>query len=1078
MRLVDACVDRPVRVWVGILLAALFGVLAYVSMPVQLVPTTDRPEVTVETPYPGAAPLEVEQQVTDALEEKLNSVEGVTEISSTSREGSSSVVLKFDWGTDKDVARLDVSEKLGLVQDLPDDVERSVIRAVNSDEESPIAWIVVDTTEDIADISDEIEDVSKARIERVPGVGSVMFHGGQKREVHVVLDLAALSSRGIPVAAVRDALVRENRNERGGTYEEGKTRWVVRTVGQFEDLDDLRDTVVATGAGGTPVLVRDVAEVRFGHRKRDAIVRQDGKPALVMGVLRRTGANVVEVMKALKEEIRRQNETLFRGRDVRLVQVYDETDYIEDAKSLVTDNLLWGSLLATVVLLIFFRSVTSTLIVGFSIPVSLVTTFVVLQALGRTLNIISLAGLAFACGMVVDNAVVVIENVYRHRQMGKGAVAAARDGTTEVWGALVASTLTTLAVFVPIIFVKEEAGQLFRDIAIAISAAVGLSLLVAVTVVPMLSARILGVGTGRQLKGRWAPLDPASWGRAFVRGTGAMVAWLERGVLRRLAYLAVVIGGSIAAFFWLLPPIDYLPQGNRNLVLALARVPAGYGLAEQDRIVGQVEARVLRDPRVQRIFSVVATQVSLIGVIVKPEAADLRGMQSVVGTLWGMTSGIPGAQFFVTQTPIFRRGSQFLGGTSAEIAVRGADLSSLAEAAARVEGACRSVPSVLFVRSSYDFGNPEMRVVVDRAKAADLGLRVQDVGYAVATLVDGTRAGVFRERGKERDVRLVGPGEGEGGGASDLSRLRLTTPRGASVPLSDVARIAPSEGPTKVEHRDLDRSITLTVGFRDGVALGEALADLEAKVLGTVRPSLPPGTTVEAAGQARDLDRTWGALSLSFGLAIAIIYLLMAALFDSFLYPLVILMAVPFAMTGGVLGAAVAHHYEPTVKMDVITMLGFVILAGTVVNNSILIVHQALNFKRQGLGLSEALVESVKSRIRPIFMTVVTTVLGMLPLALSSGSGSELYRGLGAVVTGGLVVSTLFTLTVTPSLMSLGFDLKRVLAPVGRLFVPALAEAPARRATPDAPPPQRLPDRAVPAVESVSVDADEHEERP
>lgn len=1021
MKLIEFCVKYPVTVLVAVLLAILFGVISLFRIPVQMIPTVDRPEITVETEYPGASPLEVEQEVTDRQEEKLNSVENLQEITSTSIEGKSTIVLKFDWGVNKDVARLEVSEKLDLVKDIPQDAEEPVIQAVNTDEETPIAWIVIETKRDLNEVWEEVEDVIKPRLERVSGVGAVWRFGGQDREVHVVLDHKAMSARGIPIAQVRDAILRENRNIKGGNIDEGKRRYVVRTLGQFTDIRQVEDIIVRQDRGG-PVYVKDIAQVRFGHEDRDFAVRVWGKPTIGIGVLRRTGANTLEVMRGIKEEIAYLNE-IYKGKGIRLQQVYDETDYVYDAINLVRSNLFYGAALATVVLLLFLRNPRSIFIIGFAIPISIIATFVFLDTLGRSLNIVTLAGLAFATGMVVDNSIVVLENIFRHRQLGKGRLRAALDGAQEVWGAVLASTLTTLAVFIPVIFVKEEAGQLFRDIAIALSVAVGLSLVVSVTVVPMLSARLLTMGNpGFVSKGlSWlSPLDRI--GSGFVASVTGLLNWLRQSVRRRVAVVFGIVLASIGFSYLLMPPIDYLPQGNRNLIYVVVRTPPGFNIDQKEETIKELESRFLAIPEIERIFAVIRLENPIMGAIVRREHADLVGMRRVIEEMRKRSGGIPGVEkVLITQAPLFRRRGAWFGGTNIEIDVKGDDLETIRRLSEELEASLKELPEVNFVNSSFEWGNPELQVRVDREKAADLGLSVAEVGYVVETLVEGTKAGVFREGGKELDIKLKGSTQ-EFTRTQDLDAILLSTPAGRLIKLSDIALVEEEAGPTKVEHIDLDRAIKLTANIRGDVPLEQAVREVNRKAVDRVRQALPLGYTIDVSGQAKDLTVAWDAFKWTFLLAVIVIYLLMGSLFESWVNPFIILFTVPLAATGGILAVRLAHAFEPAIKMDVITMLGFIILAGIVVNNAILIVHQALNNMHEGYPPQEALLESVRTRIRPIFMTTTTTVFGMLPLVLSRGAGSELYRGLGAAVLGGLSLSTLFTLVLVPALYSLWLD--------------------------------------------------------
>jgi HAE1 family hydrophobic/amphiphilic exporter-1 len=1015
------------------ILTVIFGVISLYRIPLQMTPTVDRPEITVETDYLGAAPQEVEEEVTNRQEERLNSVEALAEITSASTEGKSRIVLRFDWGTNKDLARLDVSEKLDLVQDLPPGAEAPVIRAVNSDEETPIAWVTVETSRPINEVREEVEDVAKARLERVEGVGAVWLFGGQEREVRVYLDPSRLAARNLTVTQVRDAILGENRNTRGGNLDEGRRRYVVRTVGQFTSLDHLRDVIVARpGASAAPVYLRDVASVDFGYKEPQGLVRRMAHDTVALGVLRKTGANTVEVMKRVRTELDYLNR-LYAGKDLRFDQVYDETRYIDQAIRLVTDNITSGAVLAALALLIFLRNAWTVGIMAITIPIGVVATFVFIYAFGRSLNIIMLAGLAFAVGTVMDNSIVVLENIFRHRSMGKGPFEAAVDGTGEVWGSMLTSTLTTLAVFVPIIFVEQEAGQLFRDIAIALALVNALSLLVTFTVTPMMAARFLRMpapAAGASRWGRAIDLITFAWlGRAIAGGFERFLSWLNRGVLRRIGTAIGIVGASVAAAWLLMPPVDYLPQGNQNFIFGIVKTPPGLNLDDKTRMVREIEGRVLGMPQLENFFAVVRGEDPFVGAIFRPEHSSIRAMQAGLAEFRQRTFGLPGViGVFVAQVPLFPRSrSGFFGGVNVEVDVRGDSLEQIQRVSGALHQQMSRLPFVNFVNSSFDLGNPELQVRPDREKARALGLTAADVGYVVETMVAGSQAGFFRDRGKELDLTLIS-GTGTRTPSDELGRLNLAVPGGRVVKLGDVAGIEPATGPTKIDHTDLDRSITLTANVNPAVPLGQAIERIETQVVAPARASLPLGYAIDLTGQAEDLAVTFDALKWSFLLAVVITYLLMCSLYESWSLPVIVMFSVPLAMTGGVLGLKLVNALEPTVKMDVVTMLGFIILAGVVVNNAILLVDVALQAMQAGADPKTAMRESATTRLRPIAMTAVAAVIGLLPLVVSSGAGSELYRGLGAVMIGGLSLSTVFTLVLIPVLFTLWFDLRTALA--------------------------------------------------
>jgi HAE1 family hydrophobic/amphiphilic exporter-1 len=1016
MLLVQASLKNRTAVVVVCLLVLLFGAIALRRIPIQLTPTVERPVITIETLYPGAAPMEVEQQITVPMEEQLNAVENLRRLTSSSQENMSRISLEFDWGVNTDLAVTDIRDRLDLVDDLPDDSERPQISTGGGSRGSVVFWAVGRETSDVLALNDlrkVADDLIVPRLRRVEGVADVLRFGGQEREIQVVLDLEALRARGLTIAQVRSAIRSENRNVRGGDLETGRTRYIVRTVGQFSSVDELANMLITRGGEGE-VRLRDVAEVIDGHEDNDFEVRFNGEPAIAFGMVRKTGANAITVVRGIREAIDELN-TQIESRGINVRPAYDETEYIWDSIRMVVISMLIGAAMATVMLYIFLRSLSSTMIIATIIPVALLGSIILLWATGRTINIVSLAGLAFASGMVVDNAIVVLENIYTKRQRGLGHGVAADRGTVEVWGAILASTLTTLAVFTPIVLIKEESGQLFADIALAISFAVASSLALALYVIPAASSKFLHIARG---EGR---LSLAFIGSGFARGYRSVL-----GVILRSATVRVGVIGLLVAIFavstLIIPPAEYLPNGNRNLMFTFIRMPPGLTLGETDRLMSQIERRFLSHPSRDRMFAVARRGAPIMGFIVRKEEADRENMQRVLGELRDMAQGLPGAFAFVSQAGLFQRG--FSGGKSVTVDISGPDLRELIRISQEVERAIGNIDGVERTDSSFQAGNPELQVEIDAERAAELGLTISDVAAVVETAVGGVDVSLFREGGDDYDIVLKSD-ESILENPDSLREVRVTAPSGRTLPLSAVARVIETHGPTEIQHIEMDRSITLTVNFGQDVALQTVIETIERDVAEPLRARLPPAYGITFSGSADDLARTARVLAPTIALAIVITYLLLAALFQSFLYPIVIILSVPLAWTGGFLGLTLMSGQA---EFNVITMFGFVILIGIVVNNAILIIAQTLNHMRlEGRSPRKAIEEACMDRLRPIFMSTLTSILGMLPLALGTGNGSELYRGLGIVVVGGLALSTLFTLLLVPAVFIFFIRVREIL---------------------------------------------------
>ncbi len=929
------------------------------------------------------------------------------------------------------------------------------------------------------------EDTIEAEFERVPGIANGNVYGGQDQEFRVEVSPSRLASFGVTLDELRAVLITQNQNTSAGDISEGRQRNVVRTLGQFQSPEQVEETIIATREN-SPIRIRDVATVGVAYKKPDGVVRQMGLNALAINAQQAPHTNIKEVMGPPRDDLdlNRDGEitslelaecTRIYGRNLRIAceelnlgilqqkglymeQVYDQTEYLDSATALVESNVYAGGTLAIVILLLFLKSVRSVVIIGLSIPISVIATFMFVKLFGRSINVISLAGMAFAVGMVADNAITVLENIYRHFQMGKTPREAALQGTTEVWGAVLAATLAMIVVFVPVIFVQGQAGQLFRDISIAIACSVGISMIVSITVIPAATCWLLSHQKSEGLEydtsfgwsGLFGLVRIAHWlNEAFARWMRVLMS--ARGSwLWRLGVVSLFCAGSVWSSILLWPDTEYLPTGNRNLIIAILLPPPGYNIDKMILMGEDIERRLAPywqgeaepgTPRIKNFFFVARGRSLFLGA----RAVDELRAAELIPVLAKAAASQPGVIPIVSQSSLFDSGLS--GGRTIDIEITGPDLEVLVLEAQRAFGMCMqefpmTAGNQLRPIPGLDLSSPELHIVPKLEQAAEMGITATSMGYAVNALVDGAFAGDYWHEGRRIDLVICGD-QDYARRSHDLENLPIRTPSGETIRLSAVADVVLSRGPEQVNHVERMRSITIQLKPAMGIPLETALKTVDEKIrMPLLRtPRFQDGVyQIQMAGTADKLADTWYDLKWNLLLALLLTYLLMAALFESFLYPLVVMISVALALVGGLGGLKLMNlfHYQP---LDMLTMLGFVILIGTVVNNAILIVHQALNYMREeGMNSVDAVCETVRTRMRPILMSTLSTVLGMLPLVVplptradgawvwTVGAGSELYQGLGAVVLGGMIVSTFFTLILIPAGFSLVMDAKLVVA--------------------------------------------------
>lgn len=1040
MGVIDRAIQLPVTVMVGAILIVLFGLISLFRVPVQLAPDIEKPTITVRTMWYGASPEEVEKEIIIPQEDKLKTLEGLLSMESESRDSRANITLAFEVGSDMDAALLRVANKLNLVTGYPEQAEKPTLMSA-SERRDPMAYVVYKNkkgfTKDVTLEKDFGENFIKPRLERIPGVGMVEFFGGRNRELQVILKPQALAFYHLTVQDVVSAIRRENKNTSAGDLEEGKRRYVLRVLGEYRTPREVASVVIKR-INDIPVTVGDVAVISLGYSKETVVGRYRGDRILMFRIVQTTGANVLTVMARLKEAIKDLNENYLDQRNTEIRQVYDSTEYIEESISRVKQNIFLGGTLAVLVLLMFLGNFSSILVIGTAIPISIIGTFLMLTLFGRNVNVITLAGMSFAIGMVVDSSIVVLENIYRHYQAGKSKFEAALQGTREVIGAIVASALTTIAVFVPVVFVEEEAGQLFRDIAIAIASAVFLSLLVSLTIIPSLSSRILK--GNRRSRGFNVILK--KFGAHMVNLITGLVAWLLQTVWRRIMTVLILPALALVISVALIPEAEYLPTGNRNFIYGLIFPPPGYSSSHMAKIAGSVadelepywetevgspEAEKLNGPPIDNLYFFATSVSAFLGGSSKiPEKC-----RELIPVLRNIMSGIPGAYYVVQQGSLFARG---VGQSrSIDVEITGPDLNRLialgGEVFAKVGGLipgaqARPVPSL-------DIGNPEIQVIPDREKASKVGLSASDIGLTLNVLLDGAKVDEYLYQGEEIDLVLKGE-DTLIKQTQDFANIMIYTPNAGLVPLDSVCDIKFTAGPNQINHIEQQRAIVIRVIPPLEVSMERAMKLINSEIITPIekRTDLEKVYQLRLTGTADNLSRTREALEWNFILALIITFLLMSALFENFFYPLVILFSVPMAAAGGFVGLWMVNQWIAPQPLDILTMLGFIILVGIVVNNAILIVHQSLNFMRnEGMPYLKAIAEAVRIRIRPIFMSMFTSVFGMMPLVLFPGAGSELYRGLGSVVIGGLALSSVFTLFLIPSLfaifLSIGAIFKR-----------------------------------------------------
>lgn len=1043
MKLASLAVARPVTTCMFFLAVVVLGLISLGRLAVDQLPDVARPSITVSAVYEGAAPEIVERQVTDRLEKALATINNVKTIRSQSSEDSAKVTLDFNWNTDIDLAALDVREKVNdILRHLPEGVDPPRIRKFD-----PASWSIMyfnlaaDKSVSLRDLYQYADSTLRYQLQQVPGVAAVSIWGGDEREIQILVDRSRLEATGLSLDRVVEALQRENVTKVGGHLQSGQVDYVVRPLGEFDRLEDI-GTIVLRADGAMPIYLKDVAEVRDGVKERLKRTRVNRTRGLVLAIRKQSGTNTVEVSDQLLAKLPQLRSRL--PLTMRLNLMFDRADFIRRSIAQVQLSALLGGCIATLVLFLFLRSLRPTLIIALAIPLAVVATFILMFQTGISLNWMSLGGLALGIGMLVDNAVVVLENIFRHRQTGTAPRPAAIVGTREVGMAIAASTLTTLCVFFPLIFMQGMMGIVFQELALTVAFALLASLLVAITLVPMLSSRWLQQVPNGETQGSANVLFKL-WERVLTATENGYRRLLGRVLQHRLVVLLlclIPLGLSYAAYSVL--GSELLPSVDEGMMYIRLAMPVGTRLEVTDDILTDIEQTVYETaPDVQAMFARSGlrysggggTHTGFLWVRLKERSQRTEPIEDVIATLKRKLSSYPDAKVRIVPRP--SDVARLLGASRTErveIDVFGFDLQRGRDLAKDIERQIKTIDGISYTRLDLDDSRPEMKIRIDRQKAADLGISVRSILEAVETSIAGTVASQFREGREEFDIR-VRFRKADRQALTDLDRIVVATPNGRHVPLRSLTVTASGTGPISIQRRGQERSVTLKAGLTGERDFGSIAQEIEQLL---VSIDLPDGFQAVMAGERQEQLEANRNMVLTIFLAALLVYMIMAALFESLLHPFVILCTLPFAIVGGI---GMLWFTDTNLSMPV--YIGGIMLIGIAVNNGIVMIAYIQQLRQNGLGIREAALQGAATRLRPILITTLTTTLALVPMAIGFGEGAEIWAPLGRVVVGGLFVSALFTLFFTPTL----YTLLETLRPSPANMAPMTTEIPEAQTT-------------------------------
>ena len=1031
--MIDALLKRGTLVAVVVAMILLLGIVAATRVPVQMIPDLETRVISVDTAWPGATPQDIEKEILIEQELYLRTLPNLQRMTSVATTGRAEIELEFPYGTDTQKALIEVNNALSQVPSYPENVDEPIIRT-SSFSYAPFLYFRTVPLPgnpkgiDLEMMRDFIADDIRPPMERVEGVSRVRISGGAARQIRIEVDPARLAERDISLTQLRTAIRQRNTDISAGDLDSGKRRYLMRTVGRFKDLDDLRDLIVVR-RGDAITRLKDVATVKLDHAETRRHNYSNGAPNIWVSVVRQTGSNVIEIKKKILPLVEQLNEDVLNPAGLEMSLSSDDVAYVEASVRNVVQNIILGAALAALVMFLFLRSGSATLIGMLGMPICIVAGFIGLLLLGRTINVISLAGIAFAIGMTIDNTIVVLESIAQERQAGKRAFEAARDGVKNVWSAVLSGTMTTVLVFLPILFIREEAGQLFSDIGIAISSSIIVSMIVAIAVVPVASANL----PGRKKKATSQSPKPSRLLRLLQK--------LLASPLGRPLCIAGTLAAVASIFIWLTPPAEYLPEGEEAKAFSGMTAPPGYTLKEMDRIAKEIEAGLLpaldeepekfergetEVPALDRVDIIVSAG-SVFTIAVTKDYDHIDEYMELINRRY---RAYPGMRAFSSRGSIISSND---GGTRAvALDISGPDLPEVyataqevyREAEALIEGAqIDSDPGSLVL------GQPLLEIQPNWERLRELGFSTQEFGFAAAAMSDGAFVDEFYTGDDKIDIFLYS----DVGNAQSLDRLEtlpIYSPQGTVIPLGSIAKIEETVDAADIRRVDAQRTVTLYVIPPRSIALETAVEQVRNEIIRPMRSEgrLSPGVTIDLTGASDQLDATRTSLGQNLWIAVVLCYLQLVIIYRHWGYPFLILLTVPLGIGGGIVGLWLLNFgggFLPRFGMDaiqqpfdIITMLGFLILLGTAVNNPILIVDRTMrNFRDKGLDAITAVKDALAMRLRPVLMTTATTLMGLSPLVFLSGAGTELYRGLGAIVLFGLAFTALVTLTFLPCLL-------------------------------------------------------------